>query len=1376
MASYDSFYGGRRGASFVIVKSYLDIYSMTLDFHKGNSFNEVHFDEYVIIDNPNRSHPDNGKLFRRGHDYNSDRVISGYLTYLKTEVEDAEGNIDTTNIECVQPTKEQYQGYVFENGEKVPDEQNGWKKYPYANESGLDVPYPYTFVFSNEILAGGAEYVGSIIGPEGKAPNLTLGSWDYVKDAYNNYKQTGMEKSVKYGSFGPVEISYEDESISNNYTSYNNGLIAGMEEKNGEKVYHDDIEWVTASYRDALNRESLAYIGLKIPYLVLEMETDAVEPYEEEIDPNTNEPTGKHISADTSRVENDDNDGHPFYDKWHFYIPKGIKGDSIKDVRITTFGDFLGSDETTDSDDKVLYKLVKDTDTNSETYGQYIETIWQYQEDLRKLTKEYPLTQVNSETGETEIVKELDPNTGELVEVYTPLSTEEYTNLQIIVCSVINYDNYKEGQKKDYFLGYFTQVKNISFEHGRLTFTLTGLDSNEKEQHTFIVNYVDGVDIAENGTITFSYAAEDEDRVLDHKVKWIKNIQFVNRQRVYQDVIIPGIDGAEDSIRTYTQNPPGSELGSDVPAEIFNGVNAIGENTLPFYYGVISNPDGSITYYIKALTPGVPQYLEEDELHIINENGSEQIRMRNGDVYILNQNEVWSLTKRAICSISTNNQGQTVETIIQNRQPDYTGKKWNTEDINYNGIDVSDKTINEIIIEYNTLENDNVTTQKYRFFMPFVDRIEYEEGTGNLNYYTGDSLGGVLGQFVYIKDIKMGQDGLLRTEVNAIPEGLLRYENGNLIENPEEGRYQIQHKDDGTVTKYIKNGNLKLVKDFIFVQYPEIQAAEAKMNEFYNDQLDEDAQSIDYTTAKAWYETLVENEGKLVVQYADGNFDVLTNSPISIIQDFNYDSETGTISYVNNGVEVVQSLPIVSNLSYDAQEGVFKYTITGKKRASQDAPWVDTSKEVTLMDVLPFITGVGLNHDTNELFFRFNQKVSSEALSNMVTLTSTNEDFTLNNHWVKLGELTSYPSTPLPAMNITYQQMVLFLNNIVAETENKITEKEELLRRLNIINTQGPLVADAQNAASQLNFTKNTVIRVLNFMFPTGDIKSITDLKIGLTLTEFYNSFIITEENEVTPGEGGSEGSGEEGGSEGSGEEENPNEEGSENAEENSENTASSYYNLKGHAITVGMQANSGDKDFYVFDWTSVTIMAGENQQIDENDVFGSWYYLGKLSTEDNIDIKTEEELNSQSFNFTGYVFVKDVIYDIEENFPEGVSLQRKITKVNPQVENFKYKNILHGVPDDQDYIIRVEEMNTNGNWLEIALDNEDENSRFKAEQIETEEIVTTKSYQLEIGPLTSSIRISVLNRNDIIEDTSVVTPEENENTENPEENENGGE
>ena len=79
--SNGSFYGGRKGSSFVIAKNYPDIRSMTIDFAKGNSFLEVKYDEYVLINTINKNHPDNGKLFKRGYDYNSSRKISAHLAF-----------------------------------------------------------------------------------------------------------------------------------------------------------------------------------------------------------------------------------------------------------------------------------------------------------------------------------------------------------------------------------------------------------------------------------------------------------------------------------------------------------------------------------------------------------------------------------------------------------------------------------------------------------------------------------------------------------------------------------------------------------------------------------------------------------------------------------------------------------------------------------------------------------------------------------------------------------------------------------------------------------------------------------------------------------------------------------------------------------------------------------------------------------------------------------------------------------------------------------------------------------------------------------------------------------------------------------------------
>lgn len=67
----NSFYGGRRGASFVIVKRYSTIAEMIAAFSQGGDYKTVNYDEYVLIDTENKNNPDNGKIYRRGYEYNN---------------------------------------------------------------------------------------------------------------------------------------------------------------------------------------------------------------------------------------------------------------------------------------------------------------------------------------------------------------------------------------------------------------------------------------------------------------------------------------------------------------------------------------------------------------------------------------------------------------------------------------------------------------------------------------------------------------------------------------------------------------------------------------------------------------------------------------------------------------------------------------------------------------------------------------------------------------------------------------------------------------------------------------------------------------------------------------------------------------------------------------------------------------------------------------------------------------------------------------------------------------------------------------------------------------------------------------------------------
>lgn len=125
----NSFYGGKQGNSFIIAQTYTSIVEMVESFGKNNSSCPVNFDEYVLINTINKNNPENGQIFRRGYDYNSDRTITSF-----------------------HPSK---------------DNSN-----PYATA---------------EIEANGAVYIGTIVGPAGRAPIFHFDRYDKV-DNLSKYK------------------------------------------------------------------------------------------------------------------------------------------------------------------------------------------------------------------------------------------------------------------------------------------------------------------------------------------------------------------------------------------------------------------------------------------------------------------------------------------------------------------------------------------------------------------------------------------------------------------------------------------------------------------------------------------------------------------------------------------------------------------------------------------------------------------------------------------------------------------------------------------------------------------------------------------------------------------------------------------------------------------------------------------------------------------------------------------------------------------------------------------------------------------------------------------------------------------------------------
>lgn len=230
---YNSFYGGRRGASFVIVKKYSSIKEMIDLFKQGGNYKTVNYDEYVLIDTISKNDADNGKIYRRGYEY------------------------------------------------------------------------------TNSL--GGAVFVGQIVGPAGMAPHTELKTINEVKSIATRDDFTYRRGE---GSYKPTE-----------------NLIPGKyKDTDGQWRFHDEIQWAYCSVRDLNSHESTAHIGFKFPYTVIEIEANSVDPYY-----HRSSLEKDFINEDlTTRT---DDASHPFFQSWNIAIPKGIKGDTFKNLKVVTAND-----------------------------------------------------------------------------------------------------------------------------------------------------------------------------------------------------------------------------------------------------------------------------------------------------------------------------------------------------------------------------------------------------------------------------------------------------------------------------------------------------------------------------------------------------------------------------------------------------------------------------------------------------------------------------------------------------------------------------------------------------------------------------------------------------------------------------------------------------------------------------------------------------------------------------------------------------------------------------------------------------------------------------------------------------------------------------
>lgn len=383
---YNSFYGGRRGASFVISKSFKTIQEMVANFSRGNSYTAVNYDEYVIIDTDNKNNNDNGKIYRRGYDY------------------------------------------------------------------------------SNAL--GGAEYIGQIVGPAGLGPHLELLEKSAVEQKFINAETSGDDLDYRYGS-GTLDIATGD-------------LVPGAKGTVNNRTFDDStdkIHWQYFSLRDENQIESTCYLGLQIPYTVIDFRASSTSPYNA---------SGNYADMTTVSKYSESNE-HPFYDKWHLYIPKGIKGDTLDNFRLytpTSAETILDADGASHSLAANKTVLVYDHINYDNKQAGEVSTLY---------------------LGEYDVIDDVNvSNDGTITITYksnTPSTTLSKRIKWITSVSLTQ-------------AGVFT----INYNNGSAPYTTT-------------LSWVEKVLLAEDGTVTLRYnTGTTED--LTTKIKWVDEVTLANNGRL----------------------------------------------------------------------------------------------------------------------------------------------------------------------------------------------------------------------------------------------------------------------------------------------------------------------------------------------------------------------------------------------------------------------------------------------------------------------------------------------------------------------------------------------------------------------------------------------------------------------------------------------------------------------------------------------------------------------------------------------------------------------------------------------------------------------------------------------------------------------------
>lgn len=293
----ESFYGGRQGNPFIIVKRFDGVDIPQPNANNEYTYRAVYYAYDARMSNNSTTYflfDDNQKPIEKTAE-NQFEYKNWALVYkdgstviysvnqipYRMPLELAEGMVQCFSKGGSSTSEVNYGEYV------LIDAHTGLKR---LNDLENGLVYRRGMDYENEL--GGAEYIGNIVGPQGESPEIQMTSYMDIINPIN-------------------KIDYDDGS----YSVENENLVPGFDGIN----YNDEIYYAWGQLRDKEGNIDKCLFGFKFPYLVVDFEGEATSPYK---------------TADL--VTRLDDRTHPFYAKWQIKVPKGIHGADIIDLEVIT--------------------------------------------------------------------------------------------------------------------------------------------------------------------------------------------------------------------------------------------------------------------------------------------------------------------------------------------------------------------------------------------------------------------------------------------------------------------------------------------------------------------------------------------------------------------------------------------------------------------------------------------------------------------------------------------------------------------------------------------------------------------------------------------------------------------------------------------------------------------------------------------------------------------------------------------------------------------------------------------------------------------------------------------------------------------------------